>query len=124
MTLSNSVTIFRWVTFLSIPFQFLPSLCWLFYDLILASTSTSPTAWTDFINTISESLWLWVQALLHFPGGFWILLETLLWDDSLKNTDTFTIWFMRIVSWILLGYNGVASLFFSTLSLLNNWNDG
>ena len=62
---------------------------------------------------------------MHLPVDFWIDYETLFWADSLKDgSDPFTVWFIRVASWIVLGYSGLTSISYSINAIINDWNDG
>ena len=65
---------------------------------------------------------------MFLPVDLWIDYETFFWGVTSKTTDNFSIYFIRIISWITLVYSSIIFLGFSTNAFVTDlsmgaWND-
>ena len=121
----------RAITYLTMPLKFLPSSFWLFYEI---SNLFSDNSWTSpfqlFINIVSvivalwSSIGVWIQAFSFLPIDLWINIETFFWPDSIKSTDEFSITFIRIASWIVIGYTSINSVNYMVDAIITDINTG
>lgn len=118
--LPDAAAILRGVTYVLMPFKFVPSLYWLFRELFALFNVNGWNSPLDlFFNsyTVITSLWtsigIWFQMFSYLPVDLFINFETLFLSDTSKVNDLTIQTILRIASWVMVVFFGGQSLFYA-----------